>query len=208
MTPARKQTDVLIFVEDPGAANFIAELPGILRQGGRSSHLATSGLATGYLQQRGLLVDALPPHCDLEALVTRLSPRLILVGTAENLDSCGLQLAAIAAARRVASDGVVDSSAHLDYRFRGRSANPLEFCPAIVIVPDTVCRDGFVKLGLSENRIVVAGHPHWDHVRSSYRSLQQKDRGELRRRLFNMPSPNRTVILFAAEIAGGVNPRE
>lgn len=206
MTPTRPQTDVLIFVEDPGAANFVAELPCILSARCRSSHLATSGPATEYLRQRGLQVDALLPRCDLDALVTELAPRLILVGTAENPDSHGLRLAAIAAAQRIASVGVVDSSTHLDHRFRGSTANPLEFCPATVIVPDTICRDGFVKLGLAPNRIIIAGHPHWDHVRTSYRSLRQKDRGELRRRLFKMSGPDRTVILFAAEISDGMTP--
>jgi hypothetical protein len=194
-----------LFVEDPGAANFVAGLPDVLRRRGLSPHLATAGVATGYLRQRHLKVDPLPPQCDLEALVSRFAPRLIVVGTAENPDSYGLRLIAIAAARRIPSIGVIDSSTHLDFRFRGRSANPLEFCPSTVIVPDSISRDGFVKLGVAEDCIVVAGHPHWDYVRATRRALQEGDRGELRRRLFNLPSPTLTVILFAAEVSGGMS---
>src|SRR5262249_24592917 len=201
-----KPRDVLLFVEDPGAANFVAGLPDVLRHRGLSPHLVTAGVATGYLQQRHVKVDCLPPQCDLEALVSRFAPCLIVVGTAENPDSNGLRLIAIAAARRIPSIGVIDSSTHLDFRFRGHTANPLEFCPNTVIVPDALCRAGFVKLGLPEDRIVVAGHPHWDYVRATHRALQQGDRGELRRRIFNLPSPTLTVILFAAEVSGGMSP--
>jgi len=206
MTLPRKSTDILLFVEDPGAANFVAGLPDVLHRSGLSSHLATAGAATSYLRQRHVEVDPLPPQCDLEALVSRLAPRLILVGTAENPDNYGLRLTAIAGARRIPSIGVIDSSTHLDFRFRGHSANPLEFCPATVIVPDAMCRGSFVKLGVAEDRIVVTGHPHWDHVRTTHRALQQGDRGELRRRLFQLPSPALTVVLFAAEVSGGMSP--
>jgi hypothetical protein len=206
MTLSENQTDVLIFVEDPGAANFVTDVPELLSRRGRTAHVVTSGLATAYLQQRGVEVDPLPSQCDLAALVARLAPRLIAVGTAENVDSFGLQLVAIAAARGIPSVGLVDSSTHLDYRFRGRSTRPLEFCPDTVIVPDTVCRDGFVQLGVSQQRLVVAGHPHWDHVRSVYRSLLREDRTALRLRLFDVaPTAVRTVVLFAAEISTGMN---
>jgi hypothetical protein len=42
-------------------------------------------------------------------------------------------------------------------------------------------------------------------VRSIYRSLQQTDRQELRQRLFHV-SPERTVVVFAAEISTGMSP--
>src|SRR5207249_9593847 len=71
---------------------------------------------------------------------------------------------------------------------------------------DALSRDGFARLGLAPKRIVVAGHPHWDLVRTTYRSLQQKDRAELRARLFKLPDPTRKVILFAAEISTGMSP--
>jgi hypothetical protein len=198
--------DFLLFVEDPGAANFVVELPPILRRHGYAVHLATAGMATDYLAQRALAVDPLPAGSDLEALVARLGPRLVSVGTAENPDSAGLRLVAIAAARGLPSVGMIDASTHLEHRFRGRSADPLEFCPNTVIVPDVVSRDGLVKLGLPADRIVVAGHPHWDHVRAEARRLQNEDRARLRQKWFDAAMPERRVLVFAAEVSGGMDP--
>ena len=104
--PARR-SDVLILVEDPGAANFVAELPDILARRGYKVHLATSGTATDYLAQRGIATEPLPPACDLDALIERAAPGSVLVGTAEDPDSIGLKLVALAAAQRVPSVGVL-----------------------------------------------------------------------------------------------------
>lgn len=208
MTPARTRADVLVFVEDPGAANFVADLPQMLARDGLAVHLATSGPATAYLAQRGLYVDPLEAGCGLETLMAQLAPRLLVVGTAENPDSHGLRLVASAAARRIPSVGVLDSSANLAYRFRGRTDDPLAFCPDIVVVPDTITRDGLVEMGLGDDRIVVAGHPHWDHVRAAHHALQQADCDALRSRHFRTPARDRTVVVFAAELSGGVAPDE
>jgi hypothetical protein len=206
MTPARARVDVLVFAEDPGAANYVADLPGALARKGYTTHFSTCGPATAYLEQRGLHVDPLPSQADPAAMLDGIAPRLIVVGTAENPDSPGLRLVASGAARRIPSLGVLDSSTNLQYRFRGRSAEPLEFCPNVVIVPDTVGRDGLVELGLRENRIVVAGHPHWDYVRAVRRTLHEVDRSELRKRYFRGAATDRTVVLFAAERSDGLEP--
>jgi len=202
------RVDVLVFAEDPGAANFVADLPRALASKGHTTHFATCGSATAYLKQRGFNAAHLPPQYDAEAVLDALAPRLIVVGTSENPDSIGLRFVACAAARRIPSVGVIDSSTNLDYRFRGRSADPLAFCPDAVIVPDTVASDGLVKLGLGRERIIVGGHPHWDYVRSVHQSLSQVDRNELRLRYFNGPANGQTVVLFASEISDGMNPQQ
>jgi len=195
VTP-RRSADILIFAEDPGAANFLTDLPSALAAHGHSVHFATSGAATDYLRRRGHSVDLLPGQCDLEALLAQLAPRLLVIGTAENPDSFGLRLTAIARRLGIPSVGVLDSSTHVGYRFRGRSDNPLEFCTDVAIVPDRVARNALVELGLADSRIVVAGHPHWDHVRGVERSQRPVQRAV----------PDRTVVLFAAEISSGMDP--
>lgn len=200
-------SDVLIFVEDPGAANMVADVPRMLAAAGRTVHLATSGFATAWLEQRGIPVNPMPPDDDLDRMLNDLKPRLIVVGTAENPDTIGLKLVRLAAARGIPSVGVVDSSTHLGFRFRGRSNSPLQFCPDLVIVPDAASRSGLLALGLDAERIVVAGHPHWDHVRSTAQALLRVDRAELRRRHFG-PASDRIAVLFAAEISGGMDTSE
>jgi hypothetical protein len=207
MMPTRR-CDVLILVEDPGAANFVAELPHILAERGYTVHLASSGIATEYLARRGLAIDPLPPKCDLEALVARKAPRLVAVGTAEDPDSLGLRLVALAAARHLPSVGMLDASTNLVHRFRGGSGNPLQFCPDTVIVPDRASYDGLIALGLADHRIVVAGHPHWDYVRTSGRRLRTEDRAILRRAMFGMELRDRRVLVFAAEVSGGLDPQQ
>ena len=61
---------------------------------------------------------------------------------------------------------------------------------------------------LAGDEIVVAGHPHWDHVRATARSLRRADRHQLRRRLFGPTVGGRLVILFAAELSGGLDARQ
>jgi hypothetical protein len=198
------QTDIVIVVEDPGAANFVAEQPALLRQLGRSVHLLAGGAAAAHLNK--LNVPTEPLAADPGALLTTFVPRLIAVGTAEEPDSIGLRLVAAAKARAIPTVGLVDSSIHINFRFRGRSDNPLEFLPDIVIVPDSQSQHDFERLGVARKRIVMAGHPHWDLVRATYRLLQQRDRGELRARLFKLSHPARRVMLFAAEISSGMSP--
>ena len=207
MIPVRR-SNVLILVEDPGAANFVAELPGVLARRGYTVHLATAGAATDYLAQRGIKTEPLSPDCHLDALIERTVPRLVLVGTAEDPDSVGLKLVALAAARRIPSVGVLDASTNLAHRFRGNSANPLQYCPETVIVPDSISHEGLVALGLPQDRIVVAGHPHWDYVRAAGRQLQKQDRAALWRMLFGTEVPDRRVLVFAAEILGGLDPHQ
>jgi hypothetical protein len=199
---------VLIVVEDPGAANFAADLPRELRRRGYTVHFASYGLASDYLRQRDIETIPLPIGVDLDALAKQLAPRVLAVGTAENPDSIGLQLVGIARSLGIRTAAMVDASTNLDYRFRGRSSNALAFCPDIVMVPDSICRDRFLGIGLDQGRVVVTGHPHWDHVRSAYQYLCQQSRDQLRRRLFGVLAPERIVALFASEISSGINPRE
>jgi hypothetical protein len=198
------KSDIVIVVEDPGAANFVAELPHLLRQRGRRVHLLAGGAAVPHLRKLNVIAEPLAD--DPDAVLTTLSPCLLAIGTAEDPDSFGLGLVAAARARAIPTVGLVDSSTHLEFRFRGHSDNPLKFLPDTVIVPDSLSQNGFARLGVARKRIVVAGHPHWDLVRTTYRSLEQTDRAELRARLFKLPDKRRKVMLFAAEISTGMSP--
>jgi hypothetical protein len=207
MKSTTSPVDVAIVVEDPGAANFVIELPDVLQKGGRNVHLVAGGAAAGYLQKLNIPAGMIP-DCEPDAFLDLLRPRLLAIGTGEDPDSFGLRLIPAARARGIASIGLVDSSTHIDSRFRGRSANPLAFCPDTVIVPDTLCRDGLIALSLTETQIVVAGHPHWDFVRATRRALAKEDRAALRQRLFKLPDPGRPIVLFAAEISTGISPAQ
>jgi hypothetical protein len=205
MTRSQSACDILLFVEDPGAANFVPGLPTILGRHGWRSYLATSGAATEYLAARGLASNFLPADTDADALIEGLKAKVIAVGTGENPNSLSHRLVRAAAARNIRSIGLVDSAVNAAHRLRGGSAHPLEFCPDLLIVTDTMTRDAFTTLGLAQSRIIVSGHPHWDYVRSQIQHLQSRDRALLRQELFHVAPRGQTAILFASEVSAGVD---
>ena len=50
----RENIDVLFFVEDPGAANFVAPVYGALRNNGKASIILSTGTALKCLSDRGI----------------------------------------------------------------------------------------------------------------------------------------------------------
>jgi hypothetical protein len=203
-----QKSDILILVEDPGAANFVIELPTALGRRGLRVHLASDGTATDYLAQRGVATDRLPPSADLENLIAKVSPRLVAIGTAEDPECAGLRLTALARERAIPTVGLIDASTNLAHRFRGRTDNPLQFSPDTVIVSDQQARDGLIALGLRHERIVVSGHPHWDYVRCAERRLRDLPRDAVRQGLFANALDNRRVLVFVAELSNGLVPSE
>jgi hypothetical protein len=208
MTAVRSLCDVLLYVEDPGAANFVIGLPAALERRGLRLHIATGGTATGYLGARGVTIEPVPADSDVDALIATTGAKIVAVGTAENPRSFGLRLVKAAAARGIPSVGLVDSAANAGYRFRGDGSDPLAFCPDVLLVPDLTTRDAFITLGVSASRLITCGHPHWDRIRSQMKDLQVRDRAALRQRLFQVTPPDRIVILFAAEISGGLDAKQ
>ncbi len=204
------RADILLFLEDPGAANFIGKARGLtstLGARGLSVHIATRGVATSHLTQRGIDATPVPDDVGPTALLDRVNPKLIAVGTSENSETLGLELVTTARARKLPTLGLVDSIANAPFRFRGRTSDPLQWCPDRIAVPDLATRDEFTSLGLSVDRIVVTGHPHWDDVREF-----NNERSASRRRLIRDALPhcdnNRQVIVFAAETSAGFDPAQ
>lgn len=192
--------DILVFVEDPGAANMVAALPAGLARRGLSARFFADGPAIAHLRTHGIAAEPVD-GADAAALIARTRPRLILVGTAENPDTLGLRL--IAAAGGIPTVGAVDAAANAGFRFRGRGADPLGFAPDLVLVPDAAAREAFLDLGLPAGRLLVCGHPHWDGVRAAAAGLAREDRAGLRRRLFPGLREGRSVLVFAAERSDG-----
>ena len=198
-------TDVLIFVEDPGAANFVAELPAALAERGLHARLLTDGSATDYLQQRGVSVETAPRAATAESVLASAQPRLLTVGTSENPDTLGLALVAQARSTGVHSVGVVDGAANAEHRFRGRSDAPLAYAPDWLLVPDEWTKDAYIALGYPEDRAIECGHPHYDHVRAVAFRLAADDRKDLRRSLLPGASDESRVVVFVAESSNGLN---
>jgi hypothetical protein len=202
------RTDILIYVEDPGAANFVASFPEALAQRGWQYALMTRGTATDYLSKQGIASVQVPATATAAQLLDQVRPRLLLVGTSEDSDSIGLELVLAARRAGIVSVGVVDSAANADYRFRGRTDNPRAYSPDWVLVPDLYARDRFLELGFSRGRVLTCGHPHHDRVRAVGEQLARRTRAEMRGAHFPGAGSRQPIFVFVTEISAGLNPAQ
>lgn len=197
--------DVLVYVEDPGAANFVLRLPAALRARGRTVRLLAGGTAVDYLRER----DVTPEIVGSGAANAHLAwskPQVVLVGTGEDSNTIGLEMVAAARRAGIATIGVVDGPASADRRFRGLGDSPLAFAPDWILVPDEPTRRSFIALGHASERVVVSGHPHYDEIRAAARRLAAEDRALMRRCLFGAVADARPVVVFACEVSTGLDP--
>jgi len=202
-------TDVLIFVEDPGAANCVAELPAVLDAQGISTRLLAVGLAKASLHQRGICVENVDGDIAAKAyqIIISIKPQIILVGTAENPDTLGLDLISQARIQGIESVGIIDAYGNAELRFRGRSDYPLTHAPDWLIVPTEPVKDAYVYHGFPTDHVVVCGHPHYDYVRKTAFRLALEDRKVLKRRLFPEAPDDRKVLVFVSEGPARLKPR-
>jgi len=199
--------DVLIYVEDPGAANYCADLPEALERRGWRTLLVATGFALEWLRARGGPVKELLQPTTARDLLERLRPRLVVTGTSENLDTFGFDLIAGARARGVKTVGVVDAAGNAAYRFRGRTEEPLYYAPDWLAVPDSWTMEAYVALGYPKERIAVCGHPHYDHVLNQACMMEAGNRRQQRRDLFHHKIDDTPVWIFGTEISNGLNNR-
>jgi len=198
---------VLIFAEDPGAANFVAELPAALAARGVGTTFLSAGAASAYLGRRGIETGTLE-RGDVDCVLDELAPSCVLVGTAENPDTAGLVLIDAARGREVVSVGAIDAPANAAYRFRGCADGSLTHRPDWLLVPEDWTARAFSTLGFPANRIVVCGHPHFDCVRAYAARPDTPDRQTLRRALVPNADSTQKVVIFAAEPSTGLDPHE
>ncbi|MFN8455085.1 MAG: hypothetical protein U0401_10545 [Anaerolineae bacterium] len=201
-------TDILIFVEDPGAANYVAELPSALIIQGWKVRLFANGTAYDYLTQRGIAVESGLHLTSTESILAEIPTRLLLIGTAENPDTLGLALVARARSAGITSIGVVDALANADYRFRGRSNNPLAYAPDWLLVPNELTKTAYVGLGYPAQQISICGHPHYDYVHVMAAQLSKEPLDSLRQRLFPDVLAGQKVVVFASEVSTGLNAQQ
>lgn len=194
-----RNTDVLIFVEDPGAANYLAQLPAALAGRGWFVKVLADGYAREHLIQLGMHPEAVQHPVAPRRILTSVNPRVLMVGTASNPDTLGLALVAEARLAKIESIGVVDASMSLDHRFRGQSDKPLAYAPDWLFVVDESTRAAYVTLGYPAERIIVCGHPHYDYMRTVRKKLENEGQNAIRQRVLPGVSKERKVVIFATE---------
>lgn len=198
---------IMIFVEDPGAANFVAPLVPALQGAGYAVNMMAAAAGAEQLDRLGVPSERMDGITDAESLLSKRTPHLVLVGTSENRDTLGLKLIAAARQAGLPSVGVVDGPANAGWRFRGHGTSALAFAPNWILVPDQPTRAAYIALAHPAQNVLVVGHPHYDQVREQASRLSALGRQSIRKRLLPQAC-DRQVITFVAEISGGLNPEQ
>jgi hypothetical protein len=196
---------VLLYADDPGAANYLHPLRPALEQAGyRCRYVVSPALGT-FVRERNMNAE-IRYGASARSLLADID--LLLVGTSEDRECFSHELTDVAKLQGVPSVGVVDMTVNAARRFQGTSENPLRYVPSWLAVPDAVCRDAYIRLGYPIERVVVCGHPHYDVVRSKREALLLMDRGAMRDRIYPNAPPGRPIWLFLAEGVDRLDPAQ
>jgi hypothetical protein len=192
------KSTILIYVEDPGACNYVRELPEKLATLGVGATLHCSGAAVQYLEARKTHFEYVEPSTSASNLLKEHLPELVVVGTSEEPDSFAFKLIDNCKNQKIPSVAVVDMEANADRRFRGHSTSPLNHMPDWLFVPDESCRSVYERLGVLPENVLVVGHPHFDHVRNMGFILKDKA-STLKHKIIPTADRERFIITFIAE---------
>lgn len=198
-------TDVLVFVEDPGAANYAMHLPEGLAKTGITTRMFADGHAKTYLAERGMPAEPVPEGKGAVDILGSVRPRLLMTGTSENTASMGLELIARSRDAGIVSIGLIDAPGNALYRFRGTTDESTAYAPDWLLVPDDATLRQYAAAGFRQDRIVPCGHPHYDHIRETGKRLAGMDRQTLRSGCVPDVPSGRRIVTFVSEISGGLN---
>ncbi len=198
---------MLIYVEDPGAANFILPVIPKLTAANWSFVLSVSGAASSYMKKRAGHATELPSEFSARRFMHKINPQVLLTGTSENPNTPAFDMIEEARCRGIPSVGFVDGPANAQHRFRGATDDPLFHAPDWLLLPDDWTRTQFVACGAAPDHIYVTGHPHFDAVRTKGRALLASPLDQRRRRVLPQAKSGRKIVVFLSEISDGLDPQ-
>lgn len=198
------QGRILIFVEDPGAANFIAPALNDLAASGWEIELCATGLAAKFLSDRNIAANDIPPGTDAANQLKDRTPDVLMVGTAENPDTYAFALTRAARDQDIPSIGFVDGPANAQHRFRGHTSEPLTHVTDWLMLPDNHTADLFHALGQPSTHTAVTGHPYYDIVRTEAAQLRKQPIASHRADTLGDVPVDRPVIIFLGEGSDGL----
>lgn len=198
--------DILVYVEDPGAANYVSGLPSAFAKDGRTIGLLAGEFACPYLLERGVPAIRVGEPVTADDILSEWMPKLVIVGTSENPDTFGFELISASKRAGIPAVGVIDAAGNADYRFRGRSDHALYYAPDWLIVPDPWTRDAYVALGYPADKVAPCGHPHNDRLLDTRASFEKIGQKQLKKKIFPGCCEGKPVVVFVSEVSTGLNP--
>ena len=207
-TQSPTPVEILVYVEDPGAANMVLGLDSSLRTEGAKLSLYAASTALSYLQDRGEAVHDFSGTSDIPRFLDRGGLDLIVIGTSENPETPAFVLADAARDRGIPTVCLIDGPNSADRRLRGRGDAPLTHLTDWLLVADDTVRAAYMALGVDAGRIRVTGNPAFDRVRDAGDALAARGRAALRREVFPDLPEDGPLILFLAELSDGLDPAQ
>jgi len=190
--------EILFFVEDPGAANFIEDLPSEITQLGINTRLLAINYATKHLMARKINFDEIDSKTCAKNVISKYNPKLLVVGTSQNPKSLGLELIDYGKAQGIPTVGFIDSAADSELRFCGVTNLPLNHAPDWIIVPDKYSRKLFINFGYSDQNIIVTGSPNYERISRLRQRLEKVGVDVLREKHFQN-SGQYPIVIFIDE---------
>ncbi|WP_028535924.1 hypothetical protein [Paludibacterium yongneupense] len=195
---------ILLYADDPGAANYLSPLPAALQAQGLQSEFWIDPALGSYCADRGIVARIRGSNESAEDML--VGKMAAVLGSSEDADCFGHRLTSLARRRQIPTLGVVDMCVNAENRFRGGSRDALKHVPDWLVLPDVYCRDAFFKLGFPSDRMLVYGHPHYDHIRARKRGFDEQGRAALRREHFPDAPSGRQIWMFLAEGVDRLDP--
>ena len=203
--PENKPT-VLIFVEDPGAANLILGLREALERESFIAIVIATAFAEAYLSDREEKFLPLQSRLSSREIINKFAPCLVICGTSENKKSIGLMLIQESKIRGIPTVGLVDAPMNAEFRFRGHSTDPLTFKPDYIFVTSERGKKRFINLGVSDEEITVFLNPALINLEALGKKLNGKrGRDSERSKFFGPVAKSKKILYFLGEKSSGLN---
>lgn len=176
---------VLFFARDPGGANVI--IPVYKKMEGKYHCLVyAKEFAYERIKKEGIHVINIEEECGEEKeeilkFLKKISPQIIITGTSLN-DYTERYLWKAAEELGIKSYAILDQWMNLGIRFSEYSYEEMDeyqknkvhpFLPSHILVMDELAKESMKQEGISENRIVVTGQPHFDIIYDMYEQAEE-----------------------------------
>ena len=164
----------LVFVEDPGAANMIIELPYHFREKNFEYDILACNYASEILTSKNISHTNIKNKSQLINFLKNKNYDRFLIGTSENKESLGLEIINIGKQRQIKTIALVDMLVNASERFKGKSQNPLKFIPDYLIVTDSLTKITYNNLGIESERIFICDHPQQERIKNLKKTFEIK----------------------------------
>lgn len=191
--------DVIFAVEDPGAANFVLDMPEELNKIKLSSAILTFGNAPKFLTNKGIQNFNCSKIKNVDEIFERFSFKVLVAGTSQNSNSIILKLIKECRFNSIHTIGVIDMAADSNLRFKGNSKEPLFYAPEFLIVPDDLTLKNFINLGFDECNIFKVMHPSLTRLKNKACLLSKEYINNKRKLILKNHNKDAEIWLFAFE---------